>query len=54
MASKQSLNMVLEHVNSKLDKMVEEIKRAKSNLNFQLKRFEQVSFKGDEQYPEKK
>ena len=54
MTSKQPLSSILDHVNFKLDKMVDEIKKVRSTIASQLQLFEQTQFKSDEQYVEKK
>jgi hypothetical protein len=54
MTTKQPLSEVINHVTFKLDKMVEEIKKTRSNVISLLKLFNETSFKSDEQYVEKK
>jgi hypothetical protein len=42
MTSKQPLSSILDHVNFKLDKMVDEIKKVRSTIASQLQLFEQT------------
>lgn len=54
MSVRQPLSTILDHVNFKLDKMVDEIKQARTLIAGHLKKFDQTPFKSDEQYVEKK